>query len=82
MSGRWRSARGYVRTGLHERVGVDAGPLWRHAARVVEECLDDLSKGKVVSVPSCQCKVIVAVADVLPRPLVRRLMALGDRDQT
>ncbi len=77
---------GFVRTEFHERAGIDAGarrgPLWLDAARVVEDCLADLSKGKVVSVPSTQYKAIVAVVDLLPRPLVRRLMALADRDRT
>lgn len=76
---------GFVRTELHERAGIDvgtrSGPLWLDAARVVEDCLADLARGKVVSVPSLQYKALVAVVDVLPRPLVRRLMALGDRDR-
>jgi len=74
---------GFVRTEFHERAKVDVGsrrgPLWLDAARVVDECLSDLARGKVVSVPSRQYKAIVAVVDLLPRPLVRRLMALGDR---
>jgi uncharacterized protein len=66
---------GFVRTEFHERAGIDAGsrrgPLWLDADRVVEECLADLARGKVVSVPSRQYKVIVALLDLLPRPLVR-----------
>lgn len=77
---------GYVRTEFHERAGIEVGtrtgPLWLDAARVVEDCLADLAKGKVVSVPSPQYKAIVAVVDMLPRALTRRLMALGDRDRT
>jgi short-subunit dehydrogenase len=77
---------GFVRTEFHERAGLDVGartgPLWLDAARVVEDCLSDLAKGKVVSVPSRQYKAIVAAVDLLPRPLVRRLMALGDRNRT
>jgi uncharacterized protein len=74
---------GFVRTEFHARAKIDVGrrtgPLWLDAARVVEECLSDLARGKVVSVPSRQYKAIVAAVDVLPRPLVRRLMALGER---
>ena len=77
---------GFVRTEFHERAGLDvgrrAGPLWLDAGRVVEDCLTDLARGKTVSVPSPQYKAIAAVADVLPRAVMRRLMALGDRDRT
>ncbi len=72
---------GFVRTEFHERAGLDvgrrAGPLWLDAARVVDDCLSDLAKGKVVSVPSLQYKAVVAAVDLMPRSLVRRLMALG-----
>ena len=72
---------GFVRTEFHDRAKIDvgrrAGPLWLDAARVVDECLSDLARGRVVSVPSRQYKAIVAAVDVLPRALVRRLMAIG-----
>jgi uncharacterized protein len=74
---------GFVRTEFHQRAGMDvgtrSGPFWLSAGSVVEECLADLARGKVVSVPSPQYKVVVALVDLLPRPLVRRLLALGDR---
>ncbi|MFC4946824.1 SDR family NAD(P)-dependent oxidoreductase [Pseudonocardia sp. GCM10023141] len=74
---------GFVRTEFHERAGLDmgarTGPLWLEATRVVDDCLADLARGKVVSVPSVQYKAIVAAVDLLPRALVRRLLALGDR---
>ncbi len=77
---------GYVRTEFHERAGIDVGdrtgPLWLDADRVVEDALADLARGRVVSVPSPQYRAIVAVVDVLPRPFLRRLMALGDRGRT
>lgn len=77
---------GFVRTEFHERAGLDVGsrrgPLWLAADRVVEECLADLAKGKVVSVPSPQYKAIVALLDVLPRRLLRRLMGAVERDRT
>jgi uncharacterized protein len=70
---------GFVRTEFHERAGLDmgkrSGPLWLNASRVVDECLADLARGKVVSVPSRQYKAIVALTDVLPRPWVRSLVA-------
>jgi uncharacterized protein len=74
---------GFVRTEFHERAGIDVGgrrgPLWLDAERVVEECLADLARGKVVSVPSLQYKAIVALVDLLPRPVLRRLLAVADR---
>lgn len=70
---------GFVRTEFHARAGIDVGgrtgPLWLDADRVVEECLADFARGRVVSVPSAQYKAIVGLFDVLPRPLLRRLGA-------
>lgn len=77
---------GYVRTEFHERAGIDvgtrSGPLWLDADRVVADALADLARGKTVSVPGPQYKAIVAVVDVLPRALVRRITAGFDRDRT
>ncbi|MBW0093111.1 SDR family oxidoreductase [Pseudonocardia sp. KRD-184] len=77
---------GYVRTEFHERAGIDvgtrSGPLWLDADRVVADALADLARGKTVSVPGPQYKAIVAVVDVLPRALVRRITATFDRDRT
>jgi uncharacterized protein len=74
---------GFVRTEFHERAGIDmgrrAGPLWLNASHVVDECLADLARGKVVSVPSGQYKVLATLVDVLPRPLVRGLVARFER---
>lgn len=77
---------GFVRTEFHDRAGIAVGerkgPLWLDAGRVVDDCLADLARGKVVSVPSPQYKAIVAVADLLPRALLRRLTAAMDRGRT
>lgn len=77
---------GFVRTEFHERAGIDVGdrtgPLWLDADRVVEDALADLARGRIVSVPGAQYKAIVAVADVLPRALMRRITATFDRDRT
>jgi len=76
---------GFVRTEFHERAGIDAGsrtgPLWLDAARVVDDCLADLAGGRVVSVPSLQYKAISSVVGVLPRRIVRRLVATFDRER-
>jgi short-subunit dehydrogenase len=74
---------GFVRTEFHERAGMNVGarrgPLWLDAERVVDECLADLARGKVVSVPSPQYKVLAALIDLLPRPVLRRVIAAGER---
>jgi uncharacterized protein len=74
---------GFVRTEFHARAGLDVGartgPLWLDADRVVTECLHDLAKGKVVSVPSRQYKAIVAAVDLMPRALLRRVTTVVER---
>jgi uncharacterized protein len=76
---------GFVRTEFHERAGIDVGarrgPFWLDAARVVDDCLADLARGKVVSVPSRQYQALVAVAGLLPRAAVRRGVAAMNRRQ-
>ncbi|MDN5751630.1 MAG: SDR family oxidoreductase [Pseudonocardia sp.] len=77
---------GFVRTEFHQRAGIDvgsrSGPLWLDADRVVDDGLADLARGRTVSVPSLQYQAIVALVDVVPRPLLRRVTALFDRDRT
>ena len=76
---------GFVRTEFHQRAGIDVGgrrgPFWLDAARVVDDCLADLARGKVVSVPSRQYQALVAVAGLLPRAVVRRAAAAMNRRQ-
>lgn len=68
---------GFVRTEFHQRAGLDVGartgPLWLDADRVVADCLADLARGRVISVPSVTYKALVAAVDVLPRAAVRAL---------
>lgn len=77
---------GFVRTEFHARAQVDvgrrAGPFWLDATRVVDECLADLARGRVVSVPSRRYKAVVFAVDLLPRPLVRTVMGrFSERDR-
>jgi len=76
---------GFVRTEFHERAGIDVGArrglFWLDAERVVHDCLADLARGKVVSVPSRQYKALVAVTGLLPRAVVRRGAAAMNRRQ-
>lgn len=77
---------GFVRTEFHERAGIDAGarrgPFWLEPARVVDEALTDLDRGRVVCVPSPQYKAVVGLVGALPRSLVRRITASFARDRT
>lgn len=66
---------GFVNTEFHERASLSkSGPsfLWLDAPRLVSDCLDDVGRGRVVSVPTPQYKAIVGVLRVTPRSLVRR----------
>ncbi|GAA1879682.1 SDR family oxidoreductase [Pseudonocardia ailaonensis] len=76
---------GFVRTEFHERAGMDVGsrtgPLWLEASRVVDDCLSDLADGRVLSVPSLQYKAISGVAGILPRRVMRRLVATFERER-
>ena len=70
---------GWVRTEFHERAAMDTsaipGSLWLDADAVVEEFLRDVTRGRVVSVPSWRFGVPVAVARHLPDALIRRISA-------
>ena len=66
---------GFVRTELHQRAGIDMGrrrgPFWSDPGDVVDACMADLARGRVVSVPGLPYKAAVGLIDVLPRSLVR-----------
>jgi short-subunit dehydrogenase len=79
---------GFTRTEFHARAGfeTDSIPdfLWLSADRVVDDALDALRRGRVVTVPGLQWKVIVAAAKHLPvRSITRATRKLGrqTRDQ-
>lgn len=68
---------GLVHTEFHERGQVDTsgapGFMWLSVDRVVDECLRDLARGKVISIPSRRYRLVVGVGRHLPSSFVVRL---------
>ena len=79
---------GFVRTEFHERAGIDMasipGPMWLTVDDVVAGSLADIAKGKVVSIPGVQYKVLTSAGRLVPGGVVRALTnRLGrGRDRT
>lgn len=76
---------GFVRTEFHQRMGVDTGAipawLWLQADMVVATALDDLERGKAISIPSARYKVLATLARYTPPRLVARLAKVGRKVQ-
>lgn len=68
---------GFTHTEFHARTGDDKSKipaaLWLDADRVVRECLEDLHRGRVISVPGKRWKALVAGVKVLPLPVRLKL---------
>jgi len=68
---------GFTHTEFHARTGDDKSKipaaLWLDADRVVRECLEDLHRGRVISVPGKRWKALVAAVKVLPLPVRLKL---------
>lgn len=68
---------GFVHTEFHERAGIDMKSIpdimWLNVDDVVAESLADVAKGKVISVPGLQYKVLTTGGRLVPRGLVRAL---------
>ncbi len=66
---------GFVHTEFHQRAGIDMKSipnfLWLGVDEVVAESLADVAKGKVISIPGLQYKVLTTVGRLVPRGLVR-----------
>ena len=67
---------GFVHTQFHQRAGLNMSRVpavaWLDSDDLVHACLDDVRRGRVVSVPSPGYKAVVAIARHAPRGLVRR----------
>lgn len=70
---------GFTRTEFHERAGATMrhvpARMWLAAGDVVREGLADAFAGVPVSVPSRRYKVLVTAARLVPRPVLRAVMA-------
>ena len=68
---------GWVRTEFHERANINIGSipsaLWLDADRLVADCLDDASDGKVISIPSKRYKVLMTICEHLPHRALRAI---------
>lgn len=79
---------GFVRTEFHERAGLDMasipGPMWLTVDDVVADSLADIARGRVVSIPGLQYKLLTAAGRLVPGGVVRALTnRLGrGRDRT
>lgn len=66
---------GFVRTEFHERAGLRMSSMpevgWLDADDVVVTALDDLARGRVLSVPSRRYAVVTQLARHAPRAVVR-----------
>ena len=66
---------GWVRTEFHERAGITAHTLpdivWIDADVLVRECLADVDKGKLESIPTFKWKAGMFLADHGPRAFIR-----------
>lgn len=65
---------GFVHTEFHERAGIEKTLpdfMWLNVDDVVDECLADVAKGKVVIIPGLQYKALTTAGRMVPRNLVR-----------
>jgi short-subunit dehydrogenase len=74
---------GFTRTEFHERMGVGRGSapswMWLDVDRLVRDALDDLDRGRTLSVPSRRYKALSTAARYTPKSLQARFQGLGRR---
>lgn len=74
---------GYTHTDFHARLGLPPGQegvpgwMWLDSPRVIEESLQDVARGRSLSVPSKRYKAIVQLLKVAPSGLAARAGARG-----
>ena len=70
---------GWVRTEFHQRAEISVSsipaPLWLDADRLVADCLADVRKGAVISIPSKRYQVLIFAARHAPRRMIRGVSA-------
>lgn len=76
---------GFTHTEFHQRAEMDVSHLpewmWLDAPALVSAALADFGRGKPISVPGAQYKVLSTLARYLPRPLVRRASGVRGPDR-
>ncbi len=74
---------GFTKTEFHDRMDVaqSSAPtwMWLDSDRLVREALQDLERGRTISVPSKRYKVLSAAAKYTPTSLQARFQGLGRR---
>lgn len=68
---------GFVRTQFHGRAGIEMSTMpsfmWLTVDKLVSAAMRDLDKGKVVSVPGAQYKVLTSASRLIPRGVARQV---------
>jgi uncharacterized protein len=75
---------GFVRTEFHQRAGMDVGSRssgwWLDPDDLVEDCLRDVRRGRVISIPGRRYRVVATLLDMLPPGSYRaRALTAGRR---
>ncbi|MFG2816521.1 SDR family NAD(P)-dependent oxidoreductase [Streptomyces sp. NPDC048410] len=74
---------GFVRTEFHERAGMGTdnipGWMWLDADKLVAEAVNDLARGKTVSIPDPRYKTLMGLAKIAPRGLLGGISARTGR---
>ncbi|MFC7218896.1 SDR family NAD(P)-dependent oxidoreductase [Streptomyces polyrhachis] len=74
---------GFVRTEFHERAGMGTTNIphwmWLDADNLVKEALNDLKKGKTLSVPDPRYKALLTATRLIPRSLLGRVSSGAGR---
>jgi uncharacterized protein len=74
---------GFVKTEFHQRMGVGRGSapswMWLDPDRLVREALDDLDRGKRISIPTRRYKALATLARCTPSSVQARFQGLGRR---